>query len=180
MHRDIYLVAAALLVCACAPGSAETAPDSVTARPLTAELEGMKRTVVQLRIAIEGTDKSAVAALVQYPIVFRTASGASQIKSESDFIARYDQVVTSRVVAALICQDLEKLDYSPTFGTVIGQREIVLALVTEGHREPVYRVISMQSKPWPIDKTRPDNSCFQNTVQKLDARAKSMRSGPRH
>lgn len=61
------------------------------------------RTVIDaFQKAVAGNDAAAVAALVQYPIVVSIQGHKTTLKNEKQFIARYNQLMTSNIRNAIV------------------------------------------------------------------------------
>jgi len=76
-----------------------------------------------LKAAIVAGNKQAVAAMVAYPLTVKIGGKDVSLRSTQDLLARYDQVVTARVVAAARTQTYETL-FARDTGVMIGDGEI--------------------------------------------------------
>lgn len=76
-----------------------------------------------LKAAVEAGNKQAVAAMVSYPLTVKTGGKNVSLRSAQDLLARYDQVVTARVVAAVRKQTYEGL-FARDTGVMIGDGEL--------------------------------------------------------
>jgi len=76
-----------------------------------------------LKAAVVAGNKQAVVAMVSYPLTVKTGGKAVSLRSAQDLLARYDQVVTARVTAAVRKQTYETL-FARDTGVMIGDGEV--------------------------------------------------------
>ncbi|HKU94952.1 MAG TPA: hypothetical protein VJR58_06730 [Vineibacter sp.] len=76
-----------------------------------------------LKTAIEAGNRQAIAAMVSYPLTVKIGGRELSLRSASDLLARYDQVVTARVTAAVRKQTYGAL-FARDTGVMIGDGEL--------------------------------------------------------
>ncbi|SFJ42406.1 hypothetical protein [Aerobium aerolatum] len=76
-----------------------------------------------LKKAVAAGDKSAVAAVIEYPFQVRIGGKSLKIRDAAHFIADYDQVITAKVKHALQGQTYETL-FANWQGVMVGEGEI--------------------------------------------------------
>ena len=68
-----------------------------------------ERFLTALQRAVHATDPEAVAKLVSYPLTTEIGGTSVTLASEADFVARYPQIFSPAVVAAVEAQSYENL-----------------------------------------------------------------------
>lgn len=120
----LMLIAVAIAIGGGAPSAAQTEAE------VNARLDGLfgdhkpyRAFFSDLKAAVAAGNKQAVAAMVAYPLTVKTGGTAVTLRAAPDLVARYDQVVTARVVAAVRKQTFETL-FARDTGIMIGDGEI--------------------------------------------------------
>lgn len=89
------------------------------------------------------------------------------VNTESEFVSQFETIFSPRIVAALLCQDLETLDYSPTFGTTVGEDEVGLDILFDKEGHSRVRILYVNNSPWPTGRPRKqDDACFHAQIQR--------------
>jgi hypothetical protein len=107
--------------------------------------EAYRRAYDQLKEAVEGDDRAAVAALVRYPLKAPAVMGRAAVENEAEFIAHYDRIMTRPVVQAIRKQRYQDLAVSQS-GLMIGTGKVWIngACVDHGCATPRIKVIAIQ------------------------------------
>ena len=106
------------------PAGAQSEPE-VNARldSLFGDHKPYRAFFTDLQTAILAGNKPAVAAMVAYPLTVRRGGKDIALRAAPDLLARYDQIVTARVVAAVRKQTYETL-FARDTGVMIGDGQV--------------------------------------------------------
>lgn len=101
------------------------------------------RTFNTIKNSIIKNDKKTISDYINYPITVYVNNTAKVIKNPKDFIANYDNIITPKVKAALIKQQLNNINITSN-GIKIGNGEVWLGLINNGKHE--YGISSINNK----------------------------------
>ncbi len=87
-------------------------------------IDDMGRFLVELKTAVAKGDKPGVARLVHYPLSFATADSQFTIRSEREFIKKYDQILPPGLKDLLLRQEARCIGRVGAKGFTIGNGEI--------------------------------------------------------
>ncbi|TWS96328.1 hypothetical protein [Reyranella sp. CPCC 100927] len=106
------------------PAGAQSEPE-VNARldSLFGDHKPYRAFFIDLKAAVVAGNKPAVAAMIAYPLTIRSGGKDVALRAAPDLLARYDQIVTARVVAAVRKQTYETL-FARDTGVMIGDGEV--------------------------------------------------------
>jgi hypothetical protein len=106
-------------------GAAQTAPANLNKSldMLVGDHVKVQRLLADLQQSVAQHDPAAVAALVHYPIRVNPGNHPFTVKKPKAFIARYDQIITPDIAAAIQKQKYEAL-FVNSQGAMIGDGEV--------------------------------------------------------
>ncbi|KMZ11699.1 hypothetical protein BHUM_04189c [Candidatus Burkholderia humilis] len=86
----------------------------------------------KLKRAVAAKDKNAVAGMVAYPVAVHRANAQIIVRTRKEFLARYDQIFTPKLVDTVGRQDYATL-FVRDEGAMIGDGEIWFSSVCRDH-----------------------------------------------
>jgi hypothetical protein len=100
----------------CRPGNLQESTPSL--------IGDMGRFLADLKTAVAKGDKQRVARMVHYPLAFSTADAGSTIRSENEFIEKYDQILPIPLRDLLQRQETRCISRVGAKGFTIGTGEV--------------------------------------------------------
>ena len=127
LHRQwrIAGLAALLLLAATAILQAQTAPTKQDCQGSTVDLQGedvarKSRTfLAELQAAVDKGDKARIAGMISYPLLVIHGSSKTRVRTEAQFLSRYDSIFDAHV-RQVIAQQSAKCLFGNYQGTMIG------------------------------------------------------------
>lgn len=129
--RRLRIVGCASLLLLCAPVAlhGQTAPAKQACQGSTVDLQGeevaqkSRAFLAELQAAVSDGDKTKVAGMISYPLLLIHGSTKTHIRTEAQFLSRYDSIFDAHVRQA-IAQQLAKCLFGNYQGTMIGDGEV--------------------------------------------------------
>lgn len=122
-------LAALLLLAATAILHAQTAPAKQDCQGSTVDLQGAevaqksRAFLAELQAAVDKGDKAKVAGMISYPLLVIHSSSKTRVRTEAQFLSRYDSIFDAHVRQA-IAQQSAKCLFGNYQGTMIGDGEV--------------------------------------------------------
>lgn len=127
--RGWGLLAAMVLIVWLIPSQSQTAPGSPACQGSTIDLQGeevaekSRAFLAKLQSAVSKDDKAEVASMVSYPLLVIHANKKAHIRTEAQFVSRYESIFDEHVRSAIAKQSSQCL-FGNYQGTMIGGGEI--------------------------------------------------------
>jgi len=118
-----------MLLAATAILHAQTAPAKQDCQGSTVDLQGedvarkSRMFLAQLQAAVNQGDKAKVATMISYPLLLIQGSTRTRVKSQAQFLGRYDSIFNAHVRQAIAQQSAQCL-FGNYQGTMIGDGEV--------------------------------------------------------
>ena len=125
--RKTFLVALVAAALAGMPAAAQTSSD--TCKGSTVDLQGediaqkSRAFLSELQAAVGKGEKANVAAMISYPLLVIHGNAKTRIRSEQQFLSRYDSIFDAHVRQAIADQSAKCL-FGNYQGTMIGDGEV--------------------------------------------------------
>jgi hypothetical protein len=149
--RLVAIAATAWLLTLGAPAAAQQGNTNQTIDTVLGDHTAYEPVIRAAQSAVAAHDAATLAALVRYPIKVSIDGHRTTIRSEADFIARYDSIITPEIAEAVTSENYDDL-FVNYQGVMFGEGQMWIGgrCLDAGCKRVDVKVIAIQPGPKPL------------------------------